>query len=116
MDGRILEETDFEVIYPAKQFITTRQSIDRAIGHRRRYGRTEIVAKLGRAGFAVERAELFNIPGMLGWWLNSRLLRRRAVPALQSRLNDWLVPLLGWERSLRLPLGLSMLVVARRDG
>jgi len=106
--GRIL------LVVPA--FPSLYGSIDRAIGHRRRYGRTEIVDKLGRAGFAVERAEHFNIPGMLGWWLNSRLLRRRAVPALQSRLNDWLVPLLGWERSLRLPLGLSMLVVARRDG
>lgn len=31
VDGRILEETDFEVVYPAKQFITTRESIDRAI-------------------------------------------------------------------------------------
>lgn len=30
-DGRIIEETDYETIYPAKQFITTRQSIERAI-------------------------------------------------------------------------------------
>ncbi|MBI4429025.1 MAG: excinuclease ABC subunit UvrB [Ignavibacteriales bacterium] len=31
-DGRIIGETDYETIYPAKQFITTRQSIERAIG------------------------------------------------------------------------------------
>ena len=31
-DGRILSETDFEMIYPAKQFITSRESIDRAVG------------------------------------------------------------------------------------
>lgn len=31
-DGRILAETEFDVIYPAKQFVTTRPSIERAIG------------------------------------------------------------------------------------
>ncbi|HTP79953.1 MAG TPA: excinuclease ABC subunit UvrB [Bacteroidota bacterium] len=31
VDGRILGETDFEMVYPAKQFITTRESIERAM-------------------------------------------------------------------------------------
>jgi excinuclease ABC subunit B len=31
-DGNILAETDYEVIYPAKQFVTSRQTLDRAIG------------------------------------------------------------------------------------
>ena len=31
-DGRIIGETDFEVIYPAKQFVTSRKTIDRALG------------------------------------------------------------------------------------
>ncbi len=31
-DGRILGETDYEMIYPAKQFITSRQTIERALG------------------------------------------------------------------------------------
>jgi excinuclease ABC subunit B len=31
-DGRILSETDYEMIYPAKQFVTSRESIDRATG------------------------------------------------------------------------------------
>jgi len=30
-DGKILAETDFEVVYPAKQFVTTRPSIERAL-------------------------------------------------------------------------------------
>jgi excinuclease ABC subunit B len=30
-DGKILSETEFEIVYPAKQFVTTRQSIDRAL-------------------------------------------------------------------------------------
>ena len=30
-DGKILAETDFEMVYPAKQFVTTRPSIERAL-------------------------------------------------------------------------------------
>ena len=30
-DGKILSETEFEVVYPAKQFVTTRTSIERAL-------------------------------------------------------------------------------------
>ncbi len=30
-DGKILSETEFEVVYPAKQFVTTRPSIERAL-------------------------------------------------------------------------------------
>jgi excinuclease ABC subunit B len=32
MDGKILGETNFEVLYPAKQFITSQQTIDAAFG------------------------------------------------------------------------------------
>jgi len=32
VDGRVVGETDFEMIYPAKQFITSRETIERAMG------------------------------------------------------------------------------------
>ena len=32
-DGKILGETDFEIIYPAKQFVTSRSTIERALGN-----------------------------------------------------------------------------------
>ena len=51
--------------------------IDRAIGHLRRYEREELTGKLRRHGFAVELARYVNLPGVLGWYLNSRLLRRQ---------------------------------------
>ena len=31
IDGTVLGETDFEVIYPAKQFVTSRETLDRAV-------------------------------------------------------------------------------------
>ncbi len=32
LDGKVLEETDYEIIYPAKQFITSRETLERAFG------------------------------------------------------------------------------------
>src|SRR5205085_10274801 len=84
-------------------------SIDKAIGHHRRYVREEIAAKLARAGLGVEHVRYFNVLGVAGWFLNARVLRRRSVPGFQARVNDRLVPLLRLERWLRPPLGMSLL-------
>jgi SAM-dependent methyltransferase len=88
-------------------------TIDRSIGHHRRYTRPELVGKLRAAGLEVEHASYFNVLGVAGWYLNSRLLRRRTVPGLQARLNDRLSFLLRAERRLRPPLGMSLLAVGR---
>ncbi|MFI5396639.1 MAG: glycosyltransferase [Candidatus Binatia bacterium] len=88
--------------------------IDRAIGHHRRYERSELQHKLEAAGFAVEHLSAFNIIGALAWYVNARLLRRRAVPAFQARINDLLVPLFRLEDHLNCRVGLSLLAVGRR--
>jgi glycosyltransferase involved in cell wall biosynthesis len=89
-------------------------SIDRAIGHRRRYTREEITRKLEAAGFAVEATRYVNLLGVPGWFLNARLLRRRVVPSIQSRLNDRLTPLLRLEQAIGPPVGMSLFAVGRR--
>lgn len=89
--------------------------IDRAIGHFRRYERAAIGDQLRRHGFAVESARYFNLAGVLGWFVNARLLRRRSVPGVQARLANALVPLLSLEQRLSPPLGMSLLVVGRKE-
>ena len=88
--------------------------IDRAIGHYRRYERAELTHKLQTAGFVVEHTSTFNAIGALGWYVNSRLLKRRTVPGVQAHINDLMVPLLRFEGRLGCPLGLSLLFVGRR--
>ena len=62
----------------------------------------------------IERLEWLNLLGIPGWYLNSRLLRRRSVPGMQVRLYDRLAPLLARAESVfRLPIGMSLLAVAR---
>ncbi|MFQ5458795.1 MAG: class I SAM-dependent methyltransferase, partial [Myxococcota bacterium] len=89
-------------------------SLDRSLDHHRRYSRKDLEAKLQRAGFQVESLRYFNVPGILGWWLNGRILKRRALPGNQVRLFDLLVPLFRLEQRFGPPFGLSLIAIARK--
>ena len=89
-------------------------AIDRAIDHYRRYDAAGLAVTLEEAGFRVEHTQYFNRLGVLGWYVNSVLLRRTKVPGLQLRLQNVLVPFLRAEAALPLPFGLSLIAVARR--
>ncbi len=51
---------------------------------------------------------------MPGWFFNARVLRRDAVPAFQSALYDYIVPLARLEDRLPLPAGMSLIAIARK--
>jgi len=89
-------------------------ALDRELDHFRRYTRAGLEEVVRQAAFEIESVSRLNAPGLLGWWLNGRILRRRHVPAFQAKVNNLLVPLLRLERAVGLPFGLSLVVVARR--
>jgi SAM-dependent methyltransferase len=92
-------------------------SIDEAVGHHRRYTPERLRALLEENGFAVDTLEWMNLVGIPGWFLNSRVLRRRAVPRFQLKLYDTLAPLLAeMEQRVKLPVGMSLFAVARVTG
>ncbi len=68
-------------------------TLDRGVGHERRYDRGELEALLRETGFTVTEIGWQNLVGKFGWWLNSTVLRRNALPLAQSRIFDRLVPL-----------------------
>ena len=89
-------------------------SIDEAVGHYRRYTPTSLRAVMEENGFEIESLEWMNLLGMAGWFVNGRILRRRAVPLLQLKAYDVVAPLLARIESLvRLPIGMSLFTVAR---
>ncbi len=55
-----------------------------------------------------------NRPGVFGWWLNSRLLKRTVLPKGQLRVFQWLMPLLKREESTPPSFGMSLLVLGER--
>jgi len=90
-------------------------SLDRHLGHFRRYEKDELADLLKRAGFTVERMKFHNTFASLGWFLNSRILRRKVLPALQGRLFDRCLPLfLKLEKLLPQSWGISLIAVARK--
>jgi hypothetical protein len=91
--------------------------MDREYGHVRRYRQKDLIQKTRAAGFLVEKVFTLNFFGIFGWWLNGRVLKRRALPAGQLKLFESVAPLLtGLEDLLCPPLGLSLVVVAIKEG
>jgi SAM-dependent methyltransferase len=89
-------------------------SMDEAVGHHRRYLPRTLRNVIEENGFKVERLEWMNLLGIPGWFLNSRILQRRVLPAAQVRAYDRIAPLLARvEAIFRLPVGLSLLAVGR---
>jgi SAM-dependent methyltransferase len=90
-------------------------SLDQHLGHHRRYGMKELKNKLETAGFRVIFLKYFNRIGILGWFLNSRIIRRERLPSLQLRIYNLLVPVFKLEKFFPLPFGTSLIAVAEKS-
>ena len=90
-------------------------TMDRAIGHYRRYSDRDLTRKLHDARFEIIVQKHINCIGALGWMVNGRILRREAPPPSQLRLFNSMMGLIAaFERVFRLPFGLSILSVSER--
>jgi SAM-dependent methyltransferase len=88
--------------------------LDQAVGHYRRYTERTLRAVVEGNGFHLEHLDWMNLVGIPGWWLNSVLLGRREVPWFQLLAYDAIAPLLASvESRVKLPIGMSLLAVAR---
>lgn len=75
-------------------------SLDRVLGHERRYLKSELQSRILSAGLHLERIIEFNRATYPGWFLNSRILKRTTLSDVQLRIFNLLVPL--WRRIDRL--------------
>lgn len=91
-------------------------AIDRSVGHERRYSVRILRTLLLRAQLEAVEVRYVNPIGALGWFVSSRVLQRTQVPLGPLHLYDRVVPLLQRLDDLRVPFGLSIWAVARRDG
>ena len=89
-------------------------SLDRALGHHRRYTRKRLRTQYANTGFAMRRLEYFNLAGIPGWWVTGRLLRRKLIPTGSLALYDKLVPLFRLERFLPFRVGQSLIAIGER--
>lgn len=91
-------------------------TLDRELGHARRYTRQSLTRRMNQAGFRVERAFYFNLVGTLGWWVNARIRNVPRIPIKQLRIFDAMVPILQLEDLVPLPFGQSVIAVGTVGG
>lgn len=90
-------------------------SLDKGLGHIKRYDRQELIDLLTSTGFKINLVRSLNFLGIWGWWWNSKVTKRQILPTWQVELFDYLVsPWLWLETFVRFPLGLSLLAVATK--
>lgn len=86
-------------------------TIDRALGHHRRYTRAGLADLLRATGYTLAHIEYFNLAGIPGWWWAGRVLRRDTIPGGSLKLYDTLVPLFRLERFIPWRLGQSLIAI-----
>ncbi len=89
-------------------------SLDLHLRHFRRYEKEELEEKLAKAGFALEDIRFLNRVGILGWFVNGRILRRSVLPRAQLQAFKLFFPLLRREEQNPPSTGMSLLAIARK--
>ena len=89
-------------------------TLDKVLGHYRRYTKAQLAEVAARAGFHVEELLSFNRAGSPAWWLNARVLKRKTFGLWQIKALNFLTPLFRViDRFLPLP-PLSVIAVLRK--
>jgi glycosyltransferase involved in cell wall biosynthesis len=91
-------------------------SLDRSMGHKRRYSAVAARQLLEGEGFVVERVADFNKAGAPTWWIFGRVAGRRRINKLVLKIFDKTVWI--WRRldGLMPWPGLSLIVAGRKTG
>jgi SAM-dependent methyltransferase len=91
-------------------------TLDRQLGHERRYTPRLLRERYAEAGFRMLRLEYFNFAGVPGWWFTGRVLKSDLIPAGGLALFDALVPLFRLERFLPWRVGQSLIAIGENPG
>jgi glycosyltransferase involved in cell wall biosynthesis len=89
-------------------------TLDINLHHFRRYDREPLRQLLADSGFAIQSLNYLNRPGVFGWWLNSRVLKRTVLPRGQLAAFRWIQPVLKLEESRPPSWGMSLLALAQK--
>ena len=101
------------LLVPAHAFLYG--SLDKAIHHHRRYNKQDLIEKLDKAGFDIEKIEYMNFCSVFGWFINFKMLKRKTMPLITIRMLDLIIPSIAMiEKIVPFPFGLSLFCVARK--
>ena len=113
--GKMLKKDgELVLLVPAKKFAFTK--LDRELGHYRRYEKRELVMKLEKTGYRVEKIYFFNIVGLISWYFRDKVKRENInLKPYHIAIFDKIVPFLrSIETRIRPPVGISLIVIAKK--
>ncbi len=92
-------------------------SLDELVGHRRRYGKSQLRAVIEGAGFAIRDLRFFDALGVLPWYLTGRVIKATSFDERAAKIYDTIGVPIGSraERLVSPPIGKNLLCVAQRS-
>ena len=90
-------------------------TLDKALGHYRRYGKMQISNMLKNTGFRIIDIFYLNLFGMPGWFINGKIMGTKILPKRQLKIYKKLFPLFKFiEDKTRYPIGQSLIVIGEK--
>lgn len=119
-DSRALQ-TIFHILKPGGVLVLTVPAFnflysnhDKKIGHFRRYSKKSLNNIINLAGFSIEKIRYWNALGFFGWLINFKILNKHLDSSAKPSLIYILTKSLKIERNVKFPLGLTIVVKARK--
>jgi len=89
--------------------------MDKELGHFRRYSKSEVENKVLDSNFSILDLYYLNWLGLVGWYINGKILGRKIIPEKQLGIFDYIArPFLLLEELVHLPFGISTLVIGEK--
>jgi SAM-dependent methyltransferase len=107
-------EKDGRLVILVPQHPALYSTLDEVLGHRERYTPEKLKDSVEKAGLVLERMFDFNRASVPGWFINGKLLKRKAFSRVQLKIFDTAVPVLRRIDRLWPYTGQSLIAVARR--
>ena len=112
MKQQITAEGKVIILVPALKSLYG--SLDRSLGHFRRYNKRHLLKIFHQADLEVVKSFYMNLPGVLGWFLHSRILHRKHIALQSARKFENVVPyIMATESAFKPPLGQSLIMVGQ---
>lgn len=113
MSSKLKKDGKLVIVTPAHKALFG--TLDKNLEHYRRYEKKDIKVKFEQAGLKVEELKYINWFGAVGWFINSKILRRKILPSKQLGVFALISrPFLFFEKYMSPPFGLSVLIVGKK--
>jgi 2-polyprenyl-3-methyl-5-hydroxy-6-metoxy-1,4-benzoquinol methylase len=113
MNSLLKKNGNLVLLVPAHMFAYGEMDVQ--LGHYRRYNKESLSKYLTDAHFEIHEIRYLNPIGLIGWYVNAVIRKRKIIPEKQLQFFDLVLsPFLAIEKYVSFPFGLSVLAIASK--